>query len=339
MKDSLLICLLCLICFSSCNSDDESVEDSGPDSDTEVLLDAYNGRISYFLLGFPINNEDDSENEFIELKYDDKGRIIGRQNRMIFKALVGQNFFRRPIFLDKSYRDSLVYDNDLIKNYSIKDSEENKKVELASITKLNSKGQIIEKENLINIFPPVNPLENSTSEFDFFSLEFSGPSISFFSYAENGLLIKLITKFESRESEPNHIEIVFEYDEFDNLNKKTISKNRFLPLSFEENERGVFTNEPVSKEVVEINYSNYDSEENLFKSLMIFDDLLDISLSKNNFSKVESIKYSCSDQDEDPMDDIVDFDCNNDNPSGTFNSFLKFIYEEKEGGLRAVPLN
>ncbi|WP_010180590.1 hypothetical protein [Aquimarina agarilytica] len=330
MKDSLLIYLLCLICFSSCNSDDESVEDSGPDSDTEVLLDAYNARISYFLLVFAINNEDNPENEFIELKYDDKGRVVGRQNRMIFRALAGQNLLiRRPIFLDKSYRDSLVYDNDLIKNYSIKDSEGSKKVELASITKLNSKGQIIEKENLINVFPPVSPLEGGTSEFN-------EPSISFFSYAENGLLTKLITKFESRESEPNHIEIVFEYDEFDNLKKKTISNNRFLPLSFEENERGVFTNEPVSKEVVEINYSNYDSEENLFKSLMIFDDLLDISLSKNNFSKVESIKYSCSDQDEDPMDDIVDFDCNNDDPSGTFNSLLKFIYEEKEGSLRAV---
>ncbi len=366
MKEGIVIYLLCLICFSSCNSDDESVEGSGSDSDTEVLLDAYNARIPFpknpfirfvktgTVIGgnerentivLLVNDEDEenkfdenSKNEFIEVKYNDDGKIIGRKNRILGRAAQGQKF---PIpFFDNKYRDSLVYENNLIKVYGISESDNNRTVELMSLIRLSQKGQILEKETITE----PGFLNNFLLGDVLYEVFRDGIYVSKYNYNNKDQLEKIIirTKKNTEESIPDHIDIFFEYDEFGNLKKKTVSNNKYLDLRFTALETNglQYSIHPFSKDIVEIKYSNYDNENNHFKSFLIFDELIDLSVSKNNFSKIESIRYSCIDNlEESLIDDVTNFKCDKEDPSGTFNSSSKFKYEERDGVLKAFLEN
>jgi len=270
-----------------------------------------------------INNPDIYKNWNIILDHDKKNRIISKSNRI---HSIGIN----ESIIDRNYKDSIVYENKIIKIFAVfKDNAP--ATNLIAQIKVDDFGKVIEKTTHQS-YHQIN---------DTFLGHFLNSGVSMYSkyFYDNDKLIK-IRSTQLNSSNPDEIITNFTYDVNGNLTTKITTLNDYLFISSgpsNDASDNIYSKKPSRIRIIEEFFLEYDTEKNLFQPLIIFDETLNIAVSNNNFKTHESKSYFMYDQDENLNDEIVNYSTKESTGNSSFSSF-DFIYEKKEKGFIAIAI-
>ena len=208
------------------------------------------------------------ENHLVTLEYDNKNRIIKKQG-----VLNDLRDFNGGVYYSNNIYDSLVYIGNKLTVYNKATDGTTFENDIKFKVTFDDLGRIIEK------VVPINTNKNYSKDTP--EILKKKAIINTYEYNSNNELISSLSKFKDN-IDPFNIKSVYRYDN-GNLIERISTESRYTIKDYDDKNIPIYDLDiPKSKTISTVKYSKYDSEPNYWKKLIVYDNVLDFAVSKNN---------------------------------------------------------